>query len=260
MKIVVIGGSGLIGSKLVEKLRQAGHDPLPASPDTGVDTLSGEGLQEALEGAQVVIDVSNAPAWDDAAVMDFFQTSSRNILDAETAAGVSHHVTLSVVGTDRLQESGYFRAKLAQEEAVKAASVPYTILRATQFFEFIGRIADSSTEGDTVHLPPVIVQPEAADDVAAALADVAESPPVNGIVELAGPEVFRFDELARRFLSAKNDPRRVTADVHARYFGAELDEHSLTPGDNPRIGPTLLEDWLSQATAGQNLATQRRVS
>ena len=245
MKIVVIGGSGLIGSKLVEKLREAGHDPLPASPDSGVDTLTGEGLQEALEGAQVVVDVSNAPAWDDAAVMDFFQTSSRNILAAETAAGVSHHVALSVVGTDRLQESGYFRAKLAQEEAIKAASVPYTILRATQFFEFLGRIADSSTDGDTVRLPPVLIQPEAADDVAAALADVAVSAPVNGIVELAGPEAFRFDELARRVLSAKNDPRRVTADVHARYFGAELDDHSLTPGDNPRIAPTRFEDWLS---------------
>ena len=195
MKIVVIGGSGLIGSKLVEKLRAAGHDPLPASPDSGVDTLSGEGLQEALEGAQVVVDVSNAPAWDDAAVMDFFQTSSRNILAAETAAGVNHHVTLSVVGTDRLQGSGYFRAKLAQEEAVTAASVPYTILRATQFFEFIGRIADSSTEGDTVHLPPALIQPESADDVAATLVDLALSAPVNGIVELAGPETFPFDEL-----------------------------------------------------------------
>jgi uncharacterized protein YbjT (DUF2867 family) len=260
MKIVVIGGTGLIGSKLVEKLRAAGHDPLPASPDSGVDTLSGEGLEEALEGAQVVVDVSNAPNWDDAAVMDFFQSSSRNILAAETAAGVGHHVALSVVGTDRLQESGYMRAKLAQEEAIRAASVPYTILRATQFFEFLGRIADSSTEGDTVRLPPVLIQPEAADDVAAALAEVAVSAPVNGIVELAGPEPFRFDELVRRVLSAKNDPRRVTADAHARYFGAELDERSLTPGDNPRIAPTRLEDWLSESTAGQNLATQGRVS
>jgi uncharacterized protein YbjT (DUF2867 family) len=248
MKIVVIGGSGLIGSKLVEKFRQAGQDSLPASPDTGVDTLTGEGLQEALEGAQVVVDVSNAPAWDDAAVMDFFQTSSRNLLAAEAAAGVSHHVTLSVVGADRLTESGYLRAKIAQEEAVQAGSVPYTILRATQFFEFIGRIANSSTEGDTVHLPPVLIQPEAADDVAAALADIAVSAPVNGMVELAGPEAFRFDELAQRVLSAKNDPRRVTADVHARYFGAELDEHSLTPGDSPRIAPTRFEDWLSRST------------
>jgi uncharacterized protein YbjT (DUF2867 family) len=260
MKIVVIGGSGLIGSKLVEKLREAGHDPLPASPDSGVDTISGEGLQGALEGAQVVVDVSNAPMWDDDAVMDFFRTSSHNLLAAETAAGVSHHVALSVVGTDRLQDSGYFRAKLAQEEAITAASVPHTILRATQFFEFIGRIADSSTEGDTVHLPPVLIQPEAADDVAAALADVAVSPPVNGIVELAGPETFRFDELVRRVLLAENDPRRVTSDSRARYFGAKLDEHSLTPGDNPRIAPTLLENWLSQSAAGPSLATQRRGS
>jgi uncharacterized protein YbjT (DUF2867 family) len=247
MKIVVIGGTGLIGSKLVERLREAGHDSVPASPDTGVDTYTGEGLEQALEGAEVVVDVSNAPAWDDAAVLDFFQTTSRNVLAVEEATGVSHHVVLSVVGTDRLQDSGYFRGKLAQEESVKAASVPYTILRATQFFEFIGRIADSSTEGDTVLLPPVLVQPEAADDVAAALAEVAVSAPVNGIVELAGPEAFMFDELVRRVLSAKNDPRRVTADVHARYFGAKLDEHSLTPGDNPRIAPTRFEDWLSQS-------------
>jgi uncharacterized protein YbjT (DUF2867 family) len=249
MKIVVIGGSGLIGSKLVEKLREAGHDPLPASPDSGVDTLSGEGLQEALEAAEVVVDVSNAPAWDDAAVLDFFQTSSRNILAAETAAGVSHHVVLSVVGTDRLQESGYFRAKLAQEEAVKAASVPYTILRATQFFEFLSRIADSSVNGESVLLPPVFVQPESADDVAAALAELAVDEPANGTVELAGPEEFRLDELVRRVLRANNDPRRVTADINARYFGAELDYFSLTPGGNARIAPTHFEDWLSRSAA-----------
>jgi uncharacterized protein YbjT (DUF2867 family) len=248
MKIVVIGGSGLIGSKLVEKLRQAGHDPLPASPDTGVDTLSGEGLQEAIEGAQVVVDVSNAPAWDDAAVMDFFQTSSRNLLAAEADAGVKHHVALSVVGADRLPESGYLRAKIAQEEAVKAGSVPFTILRATQFFEFLGRLADSSMYGETIQLAPVLVQPEAADDVAAALAHVAVNDPVNGIIELGGPEQFRLDELVQRVLRANNDPRRVTADVHARYFGAELDEHSLTPGDSARIAPTHFDDWLSQAT------------
>jgi uncharacterized protein YbjT (DUF2867 family) len=246
MKIVVIGGTGLIGSKLVEKLRGHGHGPLAASPDSGVNTLTGEGLSEALEGAQVVVDVSNAPVWDDAAVLEFFQTSSRNLLAAEMAAGVNHHVVLSVVGTDRLPDSGYFRAKLAQEEAVRAAAVPYTILRATQFFEFIGRIADSNTDGDTVHLPPVLVQPETADDVAAALAWVAVNEPLNGIVELAGPEQFRLDELARRVLNANNDPRRVTADSHARYFGAELDERSLTPGDNPRIAPTRFEEWLSQ--------------
>jgi uncharacterized protein YbjT (DUF2867 family) len=247
MKIVVIGGSGLVGSKLVEKLREAGHDPLPASPDSGVDTLTGEGLQEALEGAQVVVDVSNAPVWDDVAVMDFFQTSSRNILAADRAAGVAHHVVLSVVGTDRLLDAGYFRAKLAQEEAIKAASVPFTILRATQFFEFIGRVADSSTVGDTVHLPPVLIQPEAADDVAAALTDVAQSAPINGTVELAGPEAFRFDELVRCMLRVKNDPRRVTADAKARYFGAAIGEHSLTPGGGARLAPTRFEDWLSRS-------------
>jgi uncharacterized protein YbjT (DUF2867 family) len=249
MKIVVIGGTGLIGSKLVEKLRDSGHEPLAASPDTGVNTLTGEGLDEALAGAEVVVDVSNAPAWEDAAVLDFFQTSSRNLSEAETKAGVGHHVALSVVGIDRLPESGYFRAKVAQEEAVKAASIPYTILRATQFFEFIGRIADSSADGDTVRLAPALIQPEAADDVAAALADIATSPPLNDTVELAGPESYRLDELARRFLRAKGDARQVTADVHARYFGAELDDHSLTPGDHPRIAPTRFEDWLSRSAS-----------
>ena len=249
MNIVVIGGTGLIGSKLVEKLRDAGHEPLAASPDTGVNTLTGEGLDEALRSADVVVDVSNAPAWEDAAVLDFFQTSSRNLSEAETKAGVGHHVALSVVGIDRLPESGYFRAKVAQEEAVKAASIPYTILRATQFFEFIGRITDSSADGDTVRLAPVLVQPEAADDVAAALADIATSPPLNDTIELAGPESYRLDELARRFLRAKGDARQVTADVHARYFGAELDDHSLTPGDHPRIAPTRFEDWLSRSAS-----------
>jgi uncharacterized protein YbjT (DUF2867 family) len=247
MKIVVIGGTGLIGSKLVTNLREQGHDPLAASPDTGVNTLTGEGLAEALEGAQVAVDVANAPAWDDAAVLEFFQTSSGNLLAAEEAAGVGHHVVLSIVGTDRLPESGYFRAKVAQEEAVKAATIPYTILRATQFFEFIGRIVDAGTDGNTVRLSPALVQPEAADDVAAALADVAVSAPVNGTVELAGPEAFRLDELARRFLSARNDPREVTADVHARYFGAELDDQSLTPGSDARLAPTRFEDWLRQS-------------
>jgi len=249
MNIVVIGGTGLIGSKLVEKLRDAGHEPLAASPDIGVNTLTGEGLDEALRGADVVVDVSNAPAWEDAAVLDFFQTSSRNLSEAETKAGVGHHVALSVVGIDRLPESGYFRAKVAQEEAVKAASIPYTILRATQFFEFIGRIADSSADGDTVRLAPALIQPEAADDVAAALADIATSPPLNDTIELAGPESYRLDELARRFLRAKGDARQVTADVHARYFGAELDDHSLTPGDHPRIAPTRFEDWLSRSAS-----------
>jgi uncharacterized protein YbjT (DUF2867 family) len=247
MKIVVIGGTGLIGSKLVEKLRKDGHEPLAASPDSGVNALTGEGLAEAFEGAQVVVDVANAPAWDDAAVLDFFQTASRNLLAAETAAGVGHHVTLSVVGADRLPESGYLRAKVAQEQLVKAGPVPYTIVRATQFFEFIARIADSSTDGDTVRLPPALVQPEAADDVAATLADVAVGAPLNDTVELAGPEAFRLDELARRVLKAGDDRRQVTADVHARYFGAELDDHSLTPGDDARIASTRFEDWLSRS-------------
>jgi len=251
MKIIVIGGTGLIGSKLVEKLREEGHEPLAASPDTGVDTITGEGLAEGLKGAEVVVDVSNAPAWDDAAVMDFFQTASRNILAAETAAGVGHHVALSVVGADRLAESGYMRAKVAQEEAIKAGGVPYTILRATQFFEFIGRIADSGMNGDTIHLAPVLIQPEAADDVAAALADVATNAPLNGTVELAGPEQFRLDELAQRYLRANDDPREVTADLHARYFGAELEENSLTPAGSHRIAPTSFEDWLSRSMTTQ---------
>ena len=247
MKIVVMGGTGLIGSKLVEKLRNDGHAPLAASPDTGVNTLTGEGLADALEGAHVVVDVENAPDWDDAAVLDFFQTSSRNLEAAETAAGVGHHVTLSVVGADRLTESGYMRAKVAQEELVKAGPIPYTIVRATQFFEFIGRIADSAAEGDTIRLSPALVQPEAADDVVSTLADVAVGAPLNDTVEVAGPEAFRLDELARRVLEARDDLRQVKADVHARYFGAELDDESLTPGDGARIAPTRFEDWLSQA-------------
>jgi uncharacterized protein YbjT (DUF2867 family) len=250
MKIVVIGGTGLIGSKLVEKLHLAGHHALPAAPATGVDTITGEGLDLALEDAEVVVDVANAPNWDDAAVMDFFQTSTRNILAAEVEADVGHHVVLSVVGSDQLSGSGYLRAKVAQEEAVKSSSVPYTILRATQFFEFLGRIADSSMTGDSVYLPPVFIQPESADDVAATLAELAIDEPVNGIVELAGPEEFRLDELVRRVLSANNDPRRVTADIHAPYFGTELDYFSLTPGGHARIAPTHFEDWLSQSVAG----------
>jgi len=248
MKIVVIGGTGLIGSKLVSRLREQGHEAVAASPGTGVDTVTGQGLAEALAGAQVVVDVSNAPDWGDAAVMDFFQTSARNILAAETAAGVGHHVALSVVGTERLQGSGYFRAKLAQEEAIKAAAVPSTILRATQFFEFIGRIADSSTHDGTVSLPPLFFQPQAADDVAAALADIAQGAPVNGTVELAGPERFRLDELVRRYLSATSDPRQVVADVGAPYYGLQVsDERALVPGDNPRIAATRFADWLARS-------------
>ena len=249
MKIVVIGGTGLIGLKLVTRLHEAGHDTVSAALESGINTYTGKGLEQALEGAQVVVDVSNAPVLDDNAV-DFFHTSSRNILTVETTAGVGHHVVLSIVGIDRLPDSGYYRGKLAQEQAVQAASVPYTILRATQFFEFLERIVDSSTEGDTVRLPPVLVQPEAADDVVAALADVAVSEPMNGTVELAGPEPFRLDELARRVLGAKNDRRQVTSDANARYFGTELEYRSLIPSENPRIGPTRFEDWLTSSTAG----------
>jgi uncharacterized protein YbjT (DUF2867 family) len=248
MKIVVIGGTGRIGSKVVEKLRADGHDTRPASPGTGVDIITGEGLAEALQGAQVVVDVSNAPDWGDAAVMDFFQTSARNIRAAEAAAGVGHHVALSVVGTEHLQDSGYFRAKLAQEEALRTGPIPYTILRATQFFEFIAAIADFGTQDGTVLLPPVLFQPESAEDVADALADIAEKPPVNGTVELGGPERFRLDDLVRSFLSAMDDPRRVVTDTHAPYYGVVIDdEHVLVPGDDSRIGTTSFADWLSRS-------------
>lgn len=244
MRIVVIGGTGLIGSKLVERLRTNGHDLLSASPSSGVDTLTGVGLTDALTGAHIVVDVSNAPSWGDAEVLDFFRTSARNVAEAEIAAGVGHHVALSVVGVDRLPDSGYFRAKVAQEEAVSTGGVPFTIVRATQLFEFVGRIADDGADGDTVRLAPVLVQPEAADDVAATLADVGVGAPVNAVVELAGPERFRLDELARRVLDANGDPRRVIADPSARYFGAELDERSLIPGEGPIVAPTRFEDWL----------------
>ena len=246
MKIVVIGGTGLIGSRVVDALDEGGHEALAASPDSGVDTLTGEGLAGTLSGAHVVVDVSNAPDWADAAVLDFFLTSTRNVLTAEVVAGVDHHVVLSVVGTDRLLGSGYFRAKLAQEQAIQAGPIPYTIVRAAQFFEFLRRIADSNTEGDVVRLPPALIQPEAAGDVAAALAVVATGAPVNGIVELAGAERFRLDELARRVLAANGDDRRVTADRHARYFGAELENNSLIPGDDAHIAPTRFEEWLLQ--------------
>jgi uncharacterized protein YbjT (DUF2867 family) len=258
MKIVVIGGTGLIGSKLVSRLRADGYDPLAASPEEGVNTITREGLAQALTGAQVVVDVSNAPDWSDAAAMEFFRTSTSNLLAAETAAGTGHHIALSVVGTERLQESGYFRAKLAQEEALKAAAVPTTILRATQFFEFIGSIADFGTRDGTVYLPPVLFQPEAADDVATALADIAEKPPVNDTVELGGPERFRLDDLVRQFLSAKDDPRQVVTDVHAPYYGIEVDERALIPGDSPRIGSTRFADWLSRSTAPSAAAGEKK--
>ena len=248
MKIAVIGGSGLIGKKLVHNLRQRDHEVVAASPSSGVNTLTGEGLKEALTSVQVVVDVANSPSWEDKAVLQFFETSGRNLLAAEATAGVGHHVALSVVGTDRLLASGYFRAKMAQENLIKTSPVPYTIVRATQFFEFVSGIAQSATDGQTVRLPPALMQPIVSDDVAAALADIAVKEPLNGTVELAGPEAIRLDELVRRFLSANRDARTVTTDVHALYFGTELNDQSLTPGDNPRLGPTRFEDWLSRST------------
>ena len=247
MTIVIIGGSGLIGTKLVKNLRQHGHKVVAASPSYGVNTLTGEGLKEALTGAQVVVDVANSPSWEDKAVLEFFETSGRNLLAAEADAGVGHHIALSVVGTDRLLASGYFRAKMAQENLIKASPVPYTIVRATQFFEFVSSIAQSATDGQTVRLSPALVQPIVSEDVAAALADIAVKEPLNGTVELAGPETIRLDELVRRFLSANRDARKVTTDVHAGYFGTAVNDQSLTPGDNPRLGPTRFEDWLSRS-------------
>jgi uncharacterized protein YbjT (DUF2867 family) len=249
MKIVVIGGTGLIGKKLVNNLRQRGQEVVAASPSTGVNTLTGEGLAEALTGAQVVVDVANAPSWEDKAVLDFFEASGRNLLAAEAAAGVKHHVALSVVGTDRLLASGYFRAKMAQENLVKTSGIPFTIVRSTQFFEFAGGIAKNATEGATVRLPSVLMQPIASDDVAAALADVAVGEPLNGMVEIAGPEQIRQDELVRQFLSATGDARKVTTDVHAGYYGIKVNDQSLVPRDNPRLGSTHFADWLSHSTS-----------
>jgi uncharacterized protein YbjT (DUF2867 family) len=245
MKIVVIGGSGLIGTKLVNRLRNQGHEVVAASPKSGVNTITGEGLAEALAGAQVVVDVANAPSWEDKAVLKFFETSSRNLLAAEAAAGVRHHVALSVVGTDRLLESGYFRAKMAQENLIKASKIPYTIVQSTQFYEFIGAIAQFSTVEQTVHLPPALAQPIGSDDVAAAMADVAVGPPVNGTIEIAGPDRVPLDQLVGRFLTATHDPHEVVTDAHARYFGVAVNDQSLTPGSNARIGPTSFEHWLS---------------
>jgi len=245
MKIVVIGGTGLIGSKLVTVLRQRGQEVLAASPNSGVNTLTGEGLAAALAGAQVVVDVTNSPSLEGAAAKEFFETSSRNLLAAEAAAGVQHHVVLSIVGTDRLPDSGYFLAKLAQERLVKASGRPYTILRSTQFFEFMSRIGDSFSDGETVRASPALVQPIVSDDTVAALADITLGPPANATVEVAGPEKFRLDELIRRVFRASNDPRKVTADSHARYFGAELNDQSLVPGRNPRLGSTRFETWLA---------------
>jgi len=234
MRIVVIGGSGLIGKKVVKHLRQQGHEAVAASPSSGVNAVTGEGLAQALAGAQVVVDVANAPSFEDKAVLEFFEKSGRNLLPAEAAAGVRHHVALSVVGTDRLLAGGYFRAKMAQENLIKASPVPYTIVRATQFFEFVDSIAQSATEGPTVRLPPVLMQPIASDDVAAVMAEVAVGEPLNGTIDLAGPEPIRLDELVRKFLSAKRDARTVTTDARAGYFGGiPVDDQSLTPGDHP---------------------------
>jgi uncharacterized protein YbjT (DUF2867 family) len=249
MKIVVIGGTGLIGSKLVNKLRQHGHEAVAAAPNTGVNTLTGEGLGEVLKGASVVVDVSNSPSWEDAAVLKFFETSTRNLLTYEAAAGVGHHVALSVVGTERMLESGYFRAKIAQENLIKASSIPHSIVRATQFYEFVKGIADLSTEGNKVRLPPVLIQPMAADDVASAVGRVAVGPPVNGIVEIGGPEQFRLDELIRRGLVARGDPREVVADPQARYYGIEVKERTLVPEADAKLGNIRFEDWLAQPAA-----------
>jgi uncharacterized protein YbjT (DUF2867 family) len=248
MKIVVVGGTGLIGSKLVDLLRAQGHEPLAAAPNTGVNTITGEGLAEALDGAAVVVDVSNSPKLEGPEVLEFFETSSRNLLAAEGVAGVRHHVVLSVVGTERLTESGYFRGKIAQEQLVASAPIPYTIVHATQFFEFVRGIADGATDGDTVRLAPVMIQPMAADDVAAAVGELAVGAPVNGTVEIAGPEQFRLDELIRRGLPA-GDPRTVVADPDAPYFGAHLGEYTLVPGENAKIGETRFDEWLSRQMA-----------
>jgi uncharacterized protein YbjT (DUF2867 family) len=252
MKIVVIGGTGLIGSKLVAKLDEHGHNAVAASPNTGVNTITGEGLPEVLVGASVVVDVSNAPDWDDDAVMHFFTTSTRNLTAAEATAGIGHHVALSVVGTDRLTESGYFRAKLAQEELIRGSSVPYTIVHATQFFEFMNGIADAATDGNMVRLPPAQIQPIAADDVASALARIAAGPPLNHTVEVAGPDQFRLDELIRGVLAAQNDPREAIADPHARYFGIAPSERTLLPGDDATLGAIRFEGWF-RTTTGQTL-------
>jgi uncharacterized protein YbjT (DUF2867 family) len=254
MKIVVIGGSGLIGSKLVNNLCQLGHEVVAASPSSGVNTLTREGLAEALYKAQVVVDVANAPSWEDRAVLEFFETSGRNLFTAEAAAGVKHHVALSVVGTERLLASGYFRAKLVQEKLIKSSQIPYTIVRSTQFFEFVPSIAKNATEGTTVRVPPVLMQPIVSDDVAAILADVATDEPRNGMVEIAGPEQIRQDELVRQFLRATGDARKVIADVHARYYGIEVNDQSLVPGPDACLGSTHFAEWLAHSTPSKEIS------
>jgi uncharacterized protein YbjT (DUF2867 family) len=249
MKVVIIGGTGLIGSKLVTTLRERGDDAVAASPDTGVNTLTGQGLAEVLQGASVVVDVSNSPSFEDKAVMEFFTTSTRNLLEHAADAGVKHYVALSVVGTGRIPDSGYLQAKNAQETLIRGAGIPYSIVHATQFFEFINRIADEATDGTTVRLPPILIQPMAADDVAEAVGRIAVGEPLNGTVDIAGPEQFRFDELIRLSLRARNDPREVVVDPRARYFGAELDERSLIPAGEARLGEIRFREWLGQRVA-----------
>ena len=246
MKFVIIGGTGLIGSKVVNKLRDQGNEVVPAAPNTGVNTITGEGLAEVTKGTDVVVDVSNSPSFEDAAVMNFFKTSTTNILAAEVAAGVRHHVALSVVGTDRLSESGYMRAKIAQEKLIEESSIPYSIVHATQFFEFLKGIADGATDGNTVRLADVLIQPMAAEDVATEVTKVAVGPPINGIVEIGGPEQFRLDEIVRRYLAARDDRRSVIADPNARYYGAKLGERTLVPENSATVGETRFEDWLSR--------------
>ncbi|MFD1983620.1 SDR family oxidoreductase [Mesorhizobium newzealandense] len=252
MKIVVIGGTGLIGSKTVERLRKRGHEVLAASPNSGVNTITGEGLTEALAGAQVVIDLANSPSFEDKAVLEFFETSGGNLLSAEKRAGVKHHIALSIVGAERLPKSGYMRAKMAQERLIKDSGIPYTIVHSTQFFEFLGGIAQSGTVGDIATVSSAYFQPIASDDVADIMTDVALSPPVNGAIEIAGPEPIRMSDLVAQFLKAMNDPRKVSADPHAPYFGTELDDRSLVPSDHPRIGATRFEDWFSHAPLQRN--------
>jgi uncharacterized protein YbjT (DUF2867 family) len=251
MKIVVIGGAGLIGSKLVRKLRERGHEAVPASPASGVDTLTGEGLARALSGCHVVVDVANSPSFEDQAVLDFFQTSGRNLLAAEAAAGVRHHVALSVVGTDRLAESGYFRGKIAQEKLIRESGMPYTIVQSTQFFEFLGGIAQAGADGQTVRLSPAFVQPIASEDVAVAVADAALDAPVNGVIEIAGPERVRLSDLVTRYLSRTRDPRRVEQDAHARYFGAALEDDTLVPAGAARLGTVDFDSWFDSAAAAR---------
>jgi uncharacterized protein YbjT (DUF2867 family) len=258
MKIVVIGGTGLIGSKLVKQLQEHGHEVVAAAPNTGVNSVTGEGLANALKGASVVVDVTNSPDWEDAAVLKFFETSTRNLLANEAAAGVGHHVALSVVGTERLLESGFFRAKFAQENLIKASSIPYSIVRATQFFEFVKPIVDFSTVGNTVRLPPVLFQPMAADDVASAVGRIAMGSPLKLTVEIGGPDRFRLDEIARLNLAALKDPREVITDPHASYYGVKVTEQSLVPGDDAQLGEARFEDWLNQSAKQATKAALQR--